>query len=127
MYSRIPSRTRRLAALGLPAVFFLMACEQTTSPEMSLGDEDLINTPLAETMDGEVDASVDSELTDAMIEDLRFAMSTESISATASSKRAARLASTVALIAPADVPEMTEKGLEAPEGSSLAIAFRTPT
>ena len=45
----------------------------------------------------------------------------------ARSKFAARPASTAALIAPADVPEMIANGLCASFGSSCATAFRTPT
>src|SRR6185503_17981699 len=49
------------------------------------------------------------------------------MSTIARSKFAARHASTAALIAPADVPEMIANGLRAPFGRIDATAFRTPT
>jgi hypothetical protein len=50
-----------------------------------------------------------------------------SISATARWKCEALLASTAALIAPADVPDNTANGLTACFGSSSAMALSTPT
>ncbi len=52
---------------------------------------------------------------------------TRSMSRTAWQKLPARLASTAALIAPAEVPESTVKGQGAPAGTSSAMALRTPT
>jgi hypothetical protein len=49
------------------------------------------------------------------------------MSFTACSKWADRPASTAALIAPAEVPQMTLKGFGARSGRRPAIAFKTPT
>ena len=57
----------------------------------------------------------------------RSSPQTCSMSATARSKCAARPASTAALIAPADVPQMTLNGFGSRSGKMPAIAFRTPT
>ena len=62
----------RLTALGLPALLVLGACESSTAPEEGGLEESLSTVALQE-----LDPSIDSELTGALIEDVRFTLETE--------------------------------------------------
>lgn len=69
---------KRIVIYGLPALALLAACEDNIAPELG-GVDDLSSEALEE-----VRTSVDDELTGALLEDVRFALESEGVPASAS-------------------------------------------
>ncbi len=67
------TRILRLGALGLPALLFLAACEDTTGPQFG-PEQEVEELATMEAVEGEVSVSVDIELASAMMADMKAAI-----------------------------------------------------